>query len=307
MHTKILKPLLTKKNLNLGKVIGSMAYLLDFRYRRIVKRNLAFIYPDKSKVEIGYLAQKIYQQFALTLIELIKLVFLTKEDLLSVIHIVGAKHLEKAVQEKRGFIFFSAHIGNWEIAHLFTSVYLDMELVLVAKALSISRIDQFVNELRSKFGNRIFYKKGALSQMARALRKNRGVGLLIDQETRPKESVEVTLFKKKVNTTPSVAFLARRYDCPVLPVFCVREEKTGQLLLVVNPPLDLVKTRDPQGDIKVNTQKMNDEIERIIRAYPAQWFWFHKRWKRHYPHLYPEDMARNQRREIKKRAHLKRK
>ena len=304
--TSAVQPLLAKSHLTLGSMIGHMAYLLDFRYKRIVKRNLNFVYPELSPSEINQMTQKIYQQFAITLVELIKLIFLSKEDLLSVIKVIGAGHLEKAVKENKGFIFFSAHIGNWEIAHLFTSVYINMELVLVAKALSLNGIDQFVNRLRSKFGNRIFYKKGALNQMARALRRKKGVGLLIDQETRPKEAVEVTLFGKAVNTTPSVAFLARRYECPVLPVFCVREEKTGQLLLTVRPPLNLVKTHDPHWDIKANTQKMNDEIEKIIRAYPTQWFWFHKRWKRHYPQLYPEDMARNARRELKKRAHLKR-
>ena len=302
---KAVKPLLTKKHLKLGEMLGNMAYLVDFRYKRIVKRNLDFIYPDKPRIEIRRLARKTYQQFALTLIELMKLIFLSREDLLSVAKVMGGRHLENVLQEGKGFIFYSAHIGNWEIAHLFTSVYISMELVLVAKELKSSVMDRFINRLRSKFGNRVLYKKGALYHMARALKNKRGVGLLIDQETRTSESVQVSFFNKTVNTTPSVALLARRYDCPVLPVFCVREEKTGQLLLVVRPPLDLIKTRDAQWDIKVNTQKMNDEIEKIVRHYPSQWFWFHKRWKRHYPHLYPEDLARNRRREQKKRAVLK--
>ncbi len=298
-------PLLRPGDIKFGHMIGGLIHALDPRYKRIVHRNLDFAFPDMPRHDLTSLCRNIYGQFGLTLVELIKLAFLTREDLLGVVRVIGQDNLEKAVKPGKGFIFFSAHIGNWEIAHLFTSAYIDMELVLVAKPLKFNSLDHFINRLRSKFGNRILYKKGALHHMARALRDKKGVGLLIDQETRPSEAVEVMFFDKKVNATPSAALLARRYDCPVLPVFCVREEKTGQLLLVVRPPLPMVKTRDAKSDIRINTQKMTDEVEKIVRAYPCQWFWFHKRWKRHYPHLYPEDLARNQRREKKKRAMLR--
>jgi Kdo2-lipid IVA lauroyltransferase/acyltransferase len=300
-----MKPLLTGINVKLGKILGRLAYALDPRYKRIVKRNLHFAYPNMSHDKINHLARKVYQQFGLTLIELLRLFFLSREELLDMVKVHGETHLEKVLKDGRGFIFFSAHIGNWEIAHIFISVFIDTGLVLVAKALHPSAIDGFINRLRSKFGNRIIYKKGALHHMARALRNKMGVGLLIDQETMTPESVEVTFFNKTANATPSVALLARRYDCPVLPVFCVREENTGRLLLVFRPPIDLVKTKDARSDIQTNTQKMTDEVEKIVRSYPSQWFWFHMRWKRHYPHLYPEDIARNERRELRKRSGFK--
>jgi hypothetical protein len=41
-------------------------------------------------------------------------------------------------------------------------------------------------------------------------------------------------------------------------------------------------------------------IEETVRAYPEQWFWFHKRWKRHYPELYAEDIKRKMRQRKKR-------
>jgi KDO2-lipid IV(A) lauroyltransferase len=60
------------------------------------------------------------------------------------------------------------------------------------------------------------------------------------------------------------------------------------------------RTEGLRADLKTNTQIMTSAIEKAVSAYPEQWFWFHKRWKRHYPNLYPEDMARRQRRREKK-------
>jgi Kdo2-lipid IVA lauroyltransferase/acyltransferase len=33
------------------------------------------------------------------------------------------------------------------------------------------------------------------------------------------------------------------------------------------------------GDAQADTQHIHGEIERIIRRYPDQWMWIHRRWK----------------------------
>ena len=101
----------------------------------------------------------------------------------------------------------------------------------------------------------------------------------------------------------AAALLAQRYGSAVLPAYCVRE-RDGRLVVHVAPPVPIQKTKDSQADLQANTQMMTDAIEKAVRAYPDQWFWFHKRWKRYYPHLYPEDLARRKRRREKRKARL---
>jgi KDO2-lipid IV(A) lauroyltransferase len=67
----------------------------------------------------------------------------------------------------------------------------------------------------------------------------------------------------------------------------------------------LVKTDNLENDAKTNTQIMTDRIEQAVRSYPEQWFWFHKRWKRSYPHLYKEDIAKRRRLREKRWASYK--
>ena len=139
--------------------------------------------------------------------------------------------------------------------------------------------------------------------MNRALADGISVGLLIDQEARRSQGIEVDFFGKKIHATPGAALLAQRNRRPVVPAICVRKDN-GRLQLVFYPPIELQQSGDLRSDLVHNTQIMMNTIEQMVRRYSSQWLWMHKRWKRHYPHLYQEDLDRRQLRRLKKRARL---
>ncbi len=284
-----------------GRFLGWIAYNLDIRHRRIVRSNLHFTHPQWSPQRIRKLSKRIFQSAGVTFLEVCQASCLSKTDILRNIQLKGEENLQKAMSGNKGIILISAHLGNWEMANLFLSSYLQSPLVMVARKIQSKVLHQWVYGLRSRFGNIILDKKNAMSHMKKTLRQGRMLGLLIDQGTSRGEGVEVKFFGRTVTATPAAALLARRYDCPVLPVYCVREAD-GELVLIIEPPLALKKTKNLRDDLQENTQIMNHDIEKAIRAYPEQWFWFHKRWKRYYPFLYPQDLARRQRRREKRRA-----
>ena len=55
------------------------------------------------------------------------------------------------------------------------------------------------------------------------------------------------------------------------------------------------KTGNLRADLQVNTQKLTNAIEKVVNQYPEQWFWAHKKWKRHHPDFYHEEIARRKR------------
>lgn len=134
--------------------------------------------------------------------------------------------------------------------------------------------------------------------MRRMLRQGGVIGLLVDQSRRS-EGVDVNFFGHWVTATPSAAFLSIRCKSPVLPIFCVRDNR-GRLTVMMQPPLEMKRTGDLRSDIQTNTQIITDVVEKAVRQYPDQWFWVHKRWKKYYPDLYPEYQARRKRRQRKK-------
>ena len=285
----------------LGNLLGMYVYCVDPRHRRIVRRNLQFTHPKWSRDRIRRLSKRVFQNVGVTLLEICQMTCFSRKDILSKVRIRGKDYLLNAMKSPKGVIMISGHLGNWEMAHVFLSCYLRKPLLLVARKIQPKTLDRWIHRLRSSFGNTIAYKKRALPKMARALHQGKALGLLIDQEPKHSAGVEVVFFDRTVTTTPAAALLARRYDSPVLPVFCIREAD-GRLTLVVEPPLTLKKTEDLRADLKANTQIMTSAIEKAVRAYPEQWFWFHKRWRGRYPYLYAEDLARRQRRREKRRA-----
>ena len=286
---------------SVGKLLGMLVYFVDLRHRRIVRRNLQFVHPEWSQDRIQKLSKRVFENLGVTLLEICQMTSFSREDILRKVRIRGKDNLLNAIKNPKGVILISAHIGNWEMAHQSISCYLRKPLVLVARELQSKAFDQWILKLRARFGNTIIYKEGALPDMTRTLRQGKVLGLLIDQETKRSEGVDATFFDRTVSATPSAALLAIRCKSPVLPVFCIREADS-RLTLVVEPPLTMKKTEGLRADLKANTQIMTSAIERAVRAYPEQWLWFHKRWKRHYPNLYQEDMARRQRRREKRRA-----
>ena len=287
-----------------GRFLGLLAYVLDRRHRRIVRRNLRFIYPQWPRDRVRQVSILVFQNAGITILEIFQMTCLSSKDILDRVRIRGEENLVYAMKSPQGAIMISAHLGNWEMSVLCVSCYLNKPLVAPARQIFPETLDRWMRALRTRFGTILLDKKRALPMMARMLRQGNVLGLLIDQGTKFSEGIEVTFFGKTVTATPAAALLARRYNSPVLPVFCVREGDNS-LTLIVKPPLNLQKTKDSRADLQANTQVMTDAIEEAVRAYPEQWFWFHKRWKRHYPHLYPEDLARRQRRRKKRLARLK--
>jgi Kdo2-lipid IVA lauroyltransferase/acyltransferase len=285
----------------LGKLLGIMIYGLDPRHRRIAAKNLTFAFPKWSQSEVDGVVRRTFQNLGITFLEIVQMSYLSHRNILNKVRVENGNAIEAMIDHPNGAILISAHIGNWEMSHVFASARYNREITLVARALDFGPLDRWINNIRSKFGNRIWYKKGALHHLAKTLRIGGIVGMLIDQEARNDEACKALFFNHAINATPAPALLARRYECPVLPVFCIREIPGNRLVLKVGSPLELVKTKDRQSDIQINTQMMISAVETIVREYPDQWFWVHKRWKRHHPELYPEDMARHERRKEKKR------
>lgn len=66
--------------------------------------------------------------------------------------------------------------------------------------------------------------------------------------------------------------MALKYDAVLIPTYAIRQPDGLSFQIIVDPPI-------PQGTPEAMTQALNDNLERLIRRYPEQWFWIHRRWK----------------------------
>lgn len=276
----------------LGKMVGRLISYFDIRNRRIVRRNLQFIYPQWSRNQIHSLSKSIFQHLGIILLEFLQMAYLSPAELTSRIKVEGEEILNEALANQRGAVLISAHIGNWEIAWQVCPCYFQLDITGVAKKFRNKQLNRMVENRRTRFGNRLLYKKGALPDMMQTLRQGKIVGLLMDISRRF-DGVEVKFFGRRATATPAAALLAIRCKSPIIPAFSRRNAR-GQLVIHIEPPVEILRTGDLRTDLQINTQRITDRVERAVRKYPEQWNWTLKRWKEFYPDLYPESEKRQQ-------------
>jgi Kdo2-lipid IVA lauroyltransferase/acyltransferase len=280
-------------------------YGIDVRHRRIVRRNLKFVYPEWSTERVKRKSKRVFQNLGITILEICQMSCFSRDDIINKVKIRGEEHLLNAMHNDKGAILISAHLGNWEIGLLYLVLHFNLPIVSVVRRLRNNLVNRWIHRLRTRFGNRIIDKDDALPEMVRVLRQGKILGIMIDQGTKSSLGVKITFFGKYITATPAAALLAMRCKSPVIPIFCNRNDD-GMLSINIEPPLILKKTDDLRTDLKTNTQIMTDAIEKAIRRYPEQWFWVHKRWRKYYPHLYPEELARRRRRRAIKNREISR-
>ena len=193
-----------KHALLLGRIIGTAAYLVDARHRRIVRRNLRFAYPNWTREQIRHTTRHVFHHLGTTFVEICQLAASPREELAARVKVVGSERWSQALAGNRGLIIVSAHLGNWEVGMQYAACFMQKPTLGVAKKIRFQPLNHWVHKLRTRFGNEIVYKKGALPEMRQALRAGGVVAMLVDQSKR-REGVDVNFFGRKVPATPAAA------------------------------------------------------------------------------------------------------
>ncbi|HVO83547.1 MAG TPA: lysophospholipid acyltransferase family protein [Syntrophobacteria bacterium] len=279
--------------IGLGKLLGGILLLVDGTDRRVVLRNLRFTHTDLSQDQIRQLCRRIFQHLGITFLETCQIATFSREDILAGVRVLDEDHLRRALKEHRGVVAITAHLGNWEMALQIASCYFESAVTTVVRRAPLARLDRWLTHFRTRFGAKVIPQEDAFPDMVKVLRRGEILNLMVDQG-RASDGVDVTFFGRKATATRGAALVAIRCRSPVVMGSCVRAPD-GELILKFYPPLDIQRTGDLRADVQINTQIMSDAVERAIREHPEQWCWNQRKWKKHYPDLYPEFFASKER------------
>ena len=263
-----------------GRSIGYVGYLLPGKLRRTGLRNLEIAFPDLSEGDRKELLRGCFDNLGRLLGEFSQMPRVTPHELGQLIEYdqVGLAHLREAEKLNRGIIFLTGHIGSWEMLSFGWSA-LQYPISFLVRPIDNPRVEAMVENIRTRFGNRAIDKKNAARQALKVLREGGTLGILSDLNTHPHEGVFVPFFGKLACTTAGIATLALRTDAVVLPTYAVWDDERNCYVFHAEPPVQLVRTGNHEKDVEVNTARFAEAVERIVRKYPEQWLWIHKRWK----------------------------
>lgn len=267
-----------KRAERIAESLGGFWYQLDRRHRKVALENLELAFgKEMSQDQIVELSRKAFDHIALVPFEMGRSLRWTKSDIDERFRIYGVHHLAKAHAKGKGTLILTCHMGNWEF--LPTSMAASgFQIVAAYRPLDFAPLDRFILEMRERFGCRMYATKKAKRGLVEELAMGHVVGLLSDQNaTKPHQGVFVDFFGKKASAHNGMAKLALATGAPVVPYFVARDGKYvhGEF----GPEIPLVNTGDLEADVLTNTQNFSYVIERMIRKYPEQWFWVHRRWK----------------------------
>ncbi|MBK9168380.1 MAG: lysophospholipid acyltransferase family protein [Bryobacterales bacterium] len=255
------------------RVAGGYARAFDLlapRLRRIARRNLELALPCLDAGARERAIDGVFRSLGGVLYAFSRFPRIDRGNVGQWIRYEGYEHFEQALGRGKGVLFATAHLGNWELS-AFAHALLSAPMHVVVRPLDNARIDAFVEQRRSLSGNRLIGKRSYARPILEALRKNEAVGVLVDQNVL--DGVFVPFFGIPACSERSFARLAARSGAAVIPGFAVWSEEEGRYILRFDPPLPIT------GDADVDTATMQAKIEQVIREYPDQWLWIHRRWK----------------------------
>lgn len=187
------------------------------------------------------------------------------------------ERLEKARSTGRGVLLAGGHLGNWEwLAAWYAQAIGPMGVVY--KPMHNPSTDEFITRLRGRFGLRAFSTREP-NQRALVAHIKRGgvVGILSDQDAR-RQGRFVPFFGRPASTATGLATLSIRLGAPILPSFCLRTHEGG-LRLILGEPIWPNPDADRDKEELRLLRAYHAALEAAIMLDPAQYFWWHKRWK----------------------------
>ncbi|MDR2351230.1 MAG: lysophospholipid acyltransferase family protein [Endomicrobium sp.] len=258
-----------------GEAIGIVSYyIVNFRRSHVINM-LTQSFPEKSQKEIKIITRNTYKNFARTVVEIIFFPTMSDEEIKKLLVCTNEHLVEKAYSKGRGTIFMSAHLGNWELTALAYSKIYPISVVVANQSNVL--VDKMMDNVRTNQGFSTISRNGiAFRDVMKALKRNEIVAFLADQDAGP-QGVFIPFFRRLTSTPKGAALFAIRAKCPIIIALGIRQ-KNG-IMKVEFTEVPIPNSGDSNKDIEIINTFYLKKLEDIVRRYPEQWFWFHRKWK----------------------------
>ena len=274
--TRLISCLPFSTAVNIGKQLGRLLYRLSGSRRKITVDNISTSL-NISTAEAEIIAKKALENIGMTFAEFIKLPSLEDSFFENNIEVEGFDNFIAARDKGKGVLILSAHIGNWELLGA-SHQKREGKMSCVYRPTSNPFVGDFIDSIRKSTGLGTIPSKNAARKIMTHLKRGGTAGILLDQHAVVEEAINVDFFGRPAATNYGLALIALKTGSPVVPLFLTREVGS-KFKCHYGEPIYPEKSDDLKSDIKKATEHFNKVIEEMIKRYPDQWFWLHRRWK----------------------------
>ncbi|RMH58358.1 MAG: hypothetical protein D6679_05055 [Candidatus Hydrogenedentota bacterium] len=251
----------------LGRLLGRLVFLLGIR-RAVVLDNLRVAFSERSESWRSRTALRCYEHFGEVLADLAGLNRWSDRELRERTAYENRPLLEEAIGRGRGVVVATGHIGGIDAGP--ARLAFDGHQVLsVFQGVHNPYVEEFITRIRSCRGATVARRGIGMRKAFSVLKKKGLVMILADQDAGP-NGLFLPFFGRDASTLIGPAELALRTGAVLLVGFVILEKNTYRLVadrIIENSSLERMM------------QEYNEALEEMIRRYPEQYFWLHKRWK----------------------------
>ncbi len=264
----------------IGVAGGLIGYILDRRHVKIGLQNLAIAFPELTPRERKRILRKSYINLGRAGSEYVRLGGFFHQRLKKRISYDRFEYWGE-IQRRypgRGLLVLTAHFGNFELLPAAHAMH-GYQISLVHHTQRFLAGDALVNFVRRRAGVDIIRKHSAARAVLGALRSGELVGIPFDQNAKRGEALFVPFFGEPAASTSGLARLALMSGAPVVPVFLVRQPDNRSHRIVIQDEIPVQRSSDQKADIEENTRRFVKAVEDMVRRYPEQFLWTHRRFR----------------------------
>ncbi len=262
----------------LGDLFGLIWFDLFRIRRKIAIENVKLAFPEIQDREAIELARSSCRNWGRTLVEYCQLPFLDSDwDREEFVEVRGSEFFWRESQKGKGVLLLSLHLGNGDLGCAALSRK-NFPLYLISKEFKMGWLNDLWYGMRRRYGTSFIAPEKSSYEILKALKNKAGVIFVLDQFTGPPMGVEVTFFGKRTGAAQGLALFALKAGLDVIPVYSYRD-KSGKLIITFEEGIPIQEGQSRQETIERMTQVYTDKVEELVRRYPDQWMWIHRRWK----------------------------
>lgn len=263
-----------------GWWMGLLLFQVLKKRRQLAIENVRLAFPEQSEAAARQIARRSVQNATMTLFEFVRMATATPQEISDYASWEGMEHFSDALEKGHGALMMTAHLGNWEM--MAALVAQSFPLDVVARPTSNQGIQEQILRVRGHNGLKVISKHNGGRASLDALKKNHVLGIVPDQYAGP-DGMLLPFFGHPTRMVSSVARFSMMSGAPIVPTFGTRRRpwiSDGRIVTRVSPGYVIENDRQRREEIvREGTLRTIDDLENIIRRYPDNWLWLHRRWR----------------------------
>jgi KDO2-lipid IV(A) lauroyltransferase len=259
-----------------GGAIGWLTWKLPNRSREIVRINLAKCFPELDAAARERLVGQSMMDIGRSLTEsACAWIWPADKSLKLVREVQGLEILEQALASGKGVVGITSHLGNWEVLNHFYCM--QCKPIIFYRPPKLKAVDELLQKQRVQLGNRVAAstKEGILS-VIKEVRKGGQVGIPADPEPAESAGVFVPFLGTQALTSKFVPNMLAGGKAVGVFLHALRLPDGSGFKVILEAAPEAMYSTDTQTSVAA----MSEVIAKYVRAYPSQYMWSMKRFKK---------------------------